>query len=207
MAQDRDAPYGYVVTWSVEDLLEEYVRPARIVRGGREVSVPAFDDLQRVDIPGVGEMEDFFSDGLRTLLETLPGVTTMGERTLRGPGHAAAIQPLVADGRFVGEIRSRCAVQPARDLVVLDVVVSWAGLERRATLIDRFDAASGLTAMARTTALTTAAVARLAATHGIGAPGVTPLERLAHDPAASAFVLGALAEHGIRPTLRESAAA
>ena len=118
VAGDPSAPYGYVVTWSVEDLLEEYLRPARIVRDGTPCERPPSSEPDRVVIEGVGEMESFLSDGLRTLLETLPGVRDMAERTLRWPGHAAAVAPLVASGRFVEEIRSRCTTSPPRDLVV-----------------------------------------------------------------------------------------
>ncbi len=106
VAQDRGRPYGYVVTWSLEDLNEEYVRPARIVRGGRQVGVPVFSGLERVSVEGVGEMEAFYSDGLRSLMDTLPGVSEMGEKTLRWPGHVEAVKPLVAEGRLVGELRA-----------------------------------------------------------------------------------------------------
>ena len=48
VAQDRSQPYGYCVTWSLDDLLEEYVRPARIVQGGRPLTVPVFSGMERV---------------------------------------------------------------------------------------------------------------------------------------------------------------
>ena len=54
-----------------------------------------------VQVEGAGEMESFLSDGLRTLLETMPEVPNMSERTLRWPGHVDAIRPLVASGRLV----------------------------------------------------------------------------------------------------------
>ena len=198
VAQDRSAPYGYVVTWSLEDLLEEYVRPARVVREGVPVTLPAFDDLDRVQVPGVGEMESFLSDGLRTLLATMPGVRTMSERTLRWPGHAAAVQPLVESGRFVDEFRSRCVASPPRDLVAMMTVVKRGPQVRRAVLIDRYDEATGLTAMARTTALTTSAVAQWVAGGGGAGPGVQPLERVGPDQRAFTAITGALEKHGVR---------
>lgn len=197
VAQDANAPYGYVVTWSVDDLLEEYVRPARVIRGGAIVSVPANSDLRTLDIEGVGTMEDFLSDGLRTLLFTVPGVEDMSERTLRWPGHVAAVVPLVESGRFVEEIRAKCSAQPPRDLVVLDVQMTWADSARRATMVDRWQEGTGLTAMSRTTALTTAATARLAAQRGLGAAGVQPPEWLAREAGAWDYVRSAVAAHGI----------
>jgi lysine 6-dehydrogenase len=198
VAQDREAPYGYVITWSPEDLLEEYTRPARIVRDGAPVNVPVFSDLEHVEVEGVGEMEAFYSDGLRSLLTTLPGVRQMGEKTLRWPGHAEAVQPLVAEGRLVEELRARCTQDPPRDLVVMLVRMSWARGDAAFQLVDRYDPGTNRSAMSRTTALTTSVVAQLGAAGGLDRPGVSPLELVAREPKAYAFVVEAMAERGVR---------
>jgi saccharopine dehydrogenase-like NADP-dependent oxidoreductase len=198
VAEDPARPYGYVVTWSLDDLMEEYTRPARIVRDGREAIVPVFSGLTRVMVDGVGEMEAFYSDGLRTLIHTLPGVRSMGEMTLRWPGHVAAIQPLLQAGALREELRTRCTLDPPRDLVAMVVSAWWGDRGETVTMVDRYDPATGLTAMARTTALTTAAVARLAATASLGEAGVRPLESIARDERACRFVLDAVARHGVR---------
>ena len=198
VAQDRRRPFGYVVTWSLDDLLEEYVRPARVMRGGVPVSLPVFSDLDRVTVPGVGEMESFLSDGLRTLIDTMPSVRTMSERTLRWPGHVAEVQPLVESGRFLEEFRSRCVARPALDLVAMMTVVRHGSRARRATLVDRYDPVRGLTAMSRTTALTTSAVAQWVAAGGGGAPGVRPLELAGANANAYAAVTGTLERRGVR---------
>jgi lysine 6-dehydrogenase len=198
VAEDPARPFGYVVTWSLDDLLEEYTRPARIISRGETTTVPVFSGLEPVAVDGVGEMEAFYSDGLRTLLETLPGVREMGEKTLRWPGHVAAVRPLVALGRLVDELRAQCEADPPRDLVALVVRLRWGKKSEQWTLVERYDPESRLTAMARTTALTTAAVARLAARRGLGEPGVRPLELLGRDPEACAHVLEALGSHGVR---------
>ena len=198
VAQDRHSPYGYVVTWSLDDLLQEYVRPARVVRESKAVTLPAFDDLDRVQVPGVGEMESFLSDGLRTLIDTMPGVRTKSERTLRWPGHVEQVRPLVDTGRFLTEFRNLCTIQPALDLVAMMTVVKRGQQVQRATLVDRYDRDSGLTAMSRTTALTTSAVAQWVAGGGGGAPGVRPLELVGPDVRAYAAITGALERHGVR---------
>jgi saccharopine dehydrogenase-like NADP-dependent oxidoreductase len=72
------------------------------------------------------------------------------------------------------------------------------------TLVDRYDPATGLTAMSRTTAFTTSVVAQLAAQGGLGGAGVRPLERVAEDPRAVRFVLDAMAARGVRFTRRAS---
>ena len=198
VSQDRSRPYGYIVTWPLEDLLEEYIRPARVVREGRPTVLPAFADLDRVQVPGVGEMESFLSDGLRTIISTMPEVQVMSERTLRWPGHAEAVKPLVESGRFLDEFRDKCVVTPPRDLVAMMTVVKRGMKVQRATLIDRYDEASQLSAMARTTALTTSAVAQWVAGGGSTRPGVMPLERVGADQRAYTAITSALEKHGVR---------
>ena len=198
VARDPARPYGYVVTWSPDDLLEEYLRPARIVRDGAAVEVPVFSGYERLAVDGVGELEAFYSDGLRTLIHTVPGVPAMGEKTLRWPGHAEAVKPLVAAGTFVRTVRERCTVSPPDDLVVLLVRFAWGARRERVALVDRYDPETGLTAMARTTALTTSVCAQMVAAGLKPAPGVQPLERVGRDARAFEFVRGGLAARGVR---------
>jgi len=198
VSQDPSAPFGYVVTWSVDDLLEEYVRPARIMRDGKVVTVPVFSGMETLDLPEVGTMEAFYSDGLRSLLYTLPGVRDMGEKTLRWPGHAEAVQPLVATGAFVHTLREVCTATPARDLVALRVRLTFASGSQTWDMTDRYDEATDRTAMSRTTALTTSVVTQLAAAGGAGAPGVRPLEKVGADEKAFRFVRDGLAQRGVR---------
>jgi len=197
VAQDASRPYGYVVTWSLDDLLEEYVRPARIVKDGKATEVPVFSGMERLDIEGVGEMEAFFSDGLRTLITTVPGVEQMAEKTLRWPGHVAAIQPLLAQSRLVEEFREKCVVPEPRDLVAFLVRMHWKDRSREVLMVDRYDPATGLTAMSRTTALTTSVTAQVAAAGGIRGTGVLPLERVGLDKVAYDAIREGLAGRGV----------
>ena len=203
VAQDASRPYGYVVTWSLDDLLEEYVRPARLVRGGATLTLPAFAEPERLAVEGAGEMEAFLSDGLRTLIATMPGVPDMAEKTLRWPGHADAVKPLVESGRFLDEFRAQCVVEEPRDLVALVVRVRWRDHAARMTLVDRYDVASRLTAMARTTALTTSVAAQLLAEGGLREPGVHPLERVGRDRRSYDFIIDGLARRGVRMGWRD----
>jgi len=198
VAQDPSRPFGYVVTWSLDDLLEEYVRPARLQRGGAPVEEPVFAGYERVRFDGVGEMEAFLSDGLRTLLQTWPDIPNMSEKTLRWPGHVAAVRPLVAAGTFVDTIRAQCTATPAADLVVLCVRARWGnGGTREVLLVDRYDPLTNRTAMSRTTALTTSVCAQMIAAGLARTPGVQPLERVARDERAYAFVHEQLAARGV----------
>ncbi|MBI5837989.1 MAG: saccharopine dehydrogenase NADP-binding domain-containing protein [Candidatus Eisenbacteria bacterium] len=198
VTQDPTKPYGYVITWSPDDLLEEYTRPARVLRGGREVSFPVFTEMETLEVPGVGTMEAFTSDGLRTLITTLPGAKEMAEKTLRWPGHVAAIQPLLKSGRLVEEFRARCAEVPPNDLVAFLVRVRRDKRVETFSMVDRYDPATGLSAMARTTALTTSVTAQLAAARAVRERGVLPLEHVARDAAAYDFIVGALDRRGVK---------
>ena len=83
--------------FSPRDVIEEYIRPARFVENGRIVTREALSECVLVNLPGVGTLEAFNSDGLRTLCDTLD-VPFMKERTLRYPGHAALMKLLRAGG-------------------------------------------------------------------------------------------------------------
>lgn len=198
VAADRSRPYGYVVTWSVDDLLEEYTRPARIMKGGKITSVPVFSGMETITVPDVGELEAFYSDGLRSLLHTLPDVPEMGEKTLRWPGHVASIQPLLRSGRLVEEFRKHCVVEEPRDVVALVVRARWNGVLEEWTMVDRHDPSTGLTAMSRSTAFTTSVVTQLAARGGLRTPGVRPLELVATDADACRFIVDEMAARGVQ---------
>jgi len=88
-------PLSYVVTWSAEDLIEEYTRPARVLEDGRVVEVDPLEKVLSIEIEGVGRLEAFLSDGLRTMLTTLRDkVGRAFEATLRWPGHVEAMRLL-----------------------------------------------------------------------------------------------------------------
>ncbi len=126
-------PLGYIPTWNVEDLLEEYTRDVRIIRGGKVEYVEPLTGLELVDTP-FGTMEAFYTDGLRTMLTTLGSKTRdMFEKTLRWPGHADKVRLLLELGllrdndldgctprkvmaRLMGDMRSN-----VRDLVYMKV--------------------------------------------------------------------------------------
>lgn len=192
VAAEPSRPFGYVVTWSLDDLVDEYRRPARIRRGGKVVALPAMSEIEPINIPGVGVLEAFLTDGLRTLLEC--DVPEMTEKTMRWPGHIAAIRPLLEEGTLRRRLETEC--REGADLVAFRVQVDGEVV----TMVDR--PRDGLSAMARTTALTCAAFARLAAEGGVSERGVVPPERIGRDPKAYRFVLDAIAKHGILLTPR-----
>jgi saccharopine dehydrogenase-like NADP-dependent oxidoreductase len=89
----RRWPFEYKAVFSPIDVIEEYTRTARYVRDGNLVEMPALSEPELIDFPGIGTLEAFNSDGLRSLIHTLP-CGDMAEKTLRYPGHIEKIRLL-----------------------------------------------------------------------------------------------------------------
>ncbi|NOZ56729.1 MAG: saccharopine dehydrogenase, partial [Calditrichaeota bacterium] len=200
-------------------VIEEYTRPARLVENGRMVVKEPLSNLELLNFEGVGTLEAFNTDGLRTLLTTIPA-RQMREKTLRYPGHASRIQFLKDLGLFssqtvetsTGKVvprdlaatllfeQWRCREGEA-DLTVMRVEVSGerAGqhVRYRYDLLDRYDPASGLSSMARTTGFMATAVARQLLAGRIKRKGVFAPEALGAEPELFHTIMSELAERGV----------
>ena len=224
---ERRLPFEYKAPFSPSDVIEEYVRPARIRRGGRVVVLPALSELEHVDVPGVGTLEAFLTDGLRTLLDTLP-LDDLCEKTLRYPGHARTIGVLRSIGLFdertvaVGNARIAPRDLAARllreawrlgpdddELTVMRVEVAGERAGRPvvlgASLVERRDRATGESSMARTTGVPALVALRRVLDGRIARPGVLPAERLARDRELFAGMLEELATEGVRVAFDDDA--
>ncbi len=105
-------PFFHSLTWSVEDLMEEYIRPAKVRKNGQIMTENPFDDIQEEEIGGL-MLQSFVSDGARSFLTSFPDVPEMEERTLRWHGH----MDFMAVMRDAG-LLSREPVRLASDSVV-----------------------------------------------------------------------------------------
>lgn len=223
---ERRWPFEYKAGFSPRDVIEEYVRPARVVEGGRVVEKEALSEPELIDLPGVGTLEAVLTDGLRTLLTTLE-VPDMEEKTLRYPGHAALMRAFRRTGLFderplrIGEslvrpldvtaellIREWAYAEGEADLTVLRVSAEGRREGRRLRftwdLLDRHDPASGLRSMSRTTAFVATAVARRMLSGDFrGQSGVFPPEWLGARVGFLHGVLVDLEDRGVRVAFRE----
>jgi saccharopine dehydrogenase-like NADP-dependent oxidoreductase len=199
----------YKAPFSPRDVIEEYTRPARFVSAGQVVTAPALSDLELVDIAPVGQLEAFNTDGLRTLIETMK-IPEMREKTLRYPGHAAAIQSLKREGAFSDErIAKTCAwlfrewalVPGEPEFTVMRVSMSGRADGVRQTIVydlyDETDPATGLSSMARTTGFTATATAHLLLEGRLTRPGIWPPECIGMEPGALDRILAYQRERGI----------
>lgn len=95
-------PHGewmYMAPFSPIDVIAEYTRPARVIRNRELVTLPALTQRHTVETGKHGTMEAFLTDGLRSVLYSIPAVE-MSEFTVRWPGH---IQKFI-DTREAGQL-------------------------------------------------------------------------------------------------------
>jgi saccharopine dehydrogenase-like NADP-dependent oxidoreductase len=212
-------PYEYKAVFSPLDVIEEYIRPARYVENGKIVVRPALSDSEYLNLPNISSLVAFNSDGLRTLARTLD-IPNMKEKTLRYPGHIEKIAVLRETGFFSQEpveingVRIRpldftakllfplWKLQPGEtDITVMQVVVEGekGGSKVRYVydLFDRFDSASGVHSMARTTGYTATAAVRMDSRGLYKRQGIIAPEFIGEQPECVEFMLKELAERGV----------
>jgi len=219
LPEHREPPFEYKAVFSPIDVIAEYTRPARLVENGKIVVREALSGVEEVEFEGVGRLEAFNTDGLRTLLRL--DIADMKEKTLRYPGHAAKIR-LLRDAGFFSpeamdfqgheisplEMTTRVLFpiwqlkEGEADLTVMRMEVQ--GLRdgrkvlRKYELIDRYDRRSGTTSMARTTGYTCTAIVRLVARGDFRREGVYAPEVIGGCAGCFEAVLGDLEERGIK---------
>ncbi|MFO8184530.1 MAG: saccharopine dehydrogenase C-terminal domain-containing protein [Candidatus Aegiribacteria sp.] len=220
LPEERKLPWEYQAPFSPADVLEEYTRPARLVRDGKALTLPPLTERELVDFPGVGTLEAFLTDGLRTLLRG-GDIPNMVEKTLRYPGYVDKVLLLretgfldseevetsggrVAPLELTSELLFRAWEQKPgdRDLTVMRMKVAGREGDGRPVtrvwnLLDRYDVNSGTTSMARTTGYTCTAGVRLLAREKWKETGVHPPEDLGRLEDCYTFVMDQLKQRGV----------
>lgn len=183
-------PLRYKVSWTLQGVLDAYVRPARVLRDGGEVAIPGTDifhpdQVRHEEVEGVGRLEVYPNGDAVSFIETFalgPALREMGRYSLRWPGHCAFWHDLVQLGLMDGEPEVAGGLAPRQLLARMleprlqfdddeqDVVVlrvrAWglrgaAGLEETYDVVDLRDLDTGLFAMNRTVGFTAAIAAQL----------------------------------------------
>lgn len=217
---ERIWPYEYKAPFSPADVLEEYTRPARFVRDGKLIIKEALTDPELMHFDGVGTLEAFNSDGLRSLVNTMAHIPNMIERTLRFPGHIELMRVLRDSGFFSKdevEIKGQ-KIRPLdvtskllfpkwklgdeeHEFTVMRIIVQGIenGREVKYTydLLDRYDVATKTSSMARTTGYTCTAAAHLVLNGMFNKQGVFSPEFLGEEEMHFQFILQHLAERKI----------
>lgn len=221
----RTLPYEYKAVFSPIDVIEEYTRPARLIENGQMVVKPALSELELVQFPEVGTLEAFNSDGLRSLLYTIPA-KNMREKTLRYPGHAEKIkllrdtgffkqQPVMVNGSSIRPIDLTAKLlfpiwalnENEEDFTIMRITVE--GVKKRVPvryrwdLFDSYDRETGIHSMARTTGYTAVVTALIVLEGRFKRAGVFPLEELGKQPELVTIILKGLAARGVHYRFNE----
>ncbi|HEX6332701.1 MAG TPA: saccharopine dehydrogenase C-terminal domain-containing protein [Flavisolibacter sp.] len=216
----RTKPYEYKAPFSPIDVIEEYTRPARFRENGNIVTREALSEIEEIWFDGVGTLEAFNTDGLRSLLHTLKHIPNLKEKTLRYPGHAGLMkvfrdtglfskEPVPAAGSNVApvDIVSQLLFSTWKyqrgeeDFTVMQVIIEGqdanGNVKHTWSLYDRYDTEQHVMSMARTTGYTATAVARLLLQQGWNTPGIIPPEHIGSNADAFQFVLQQLKERNV----------
>ena len=221
----REWPFEYKAVFSPIDVLEEYIRPARYVENGAVVTRQALSDPELVSFDGLGTLEAWNSDGLRSLIQTMK-VPNMIEKTLRYPGTIEYLKVLRESGFFsydeidVGGKKIRPIDLTARllfpkwqlkpgeeDYTVMHIRISGekngAPLQYTYRLLDRYDRESKTISMARTTGYTCTSVANLLLENQVDRKGIIPPEYIGESKSNFDFIKKYLEERGVVFTLQK----
>lgn len=157
---------GYIVTWSIDGLINEYKDDCEILENGEIKSAKGMDGLENVATQSLGELEAFYTSGgashtIRTMKQR--GVKNCSYKTLRYKGHRDIVRFLVRDCDLTDEclreiFEKGCDTQHD-DLTVVRVVVGLGNLCWKKEFVIHAD--EKFTAMQKSTAFSLAAVADL----------------------------------------------
>jgi lysine 6-dehydrogenase len=200
LPQNPKPPWRFQLTFNIGGLTNEYYGSAYFLRGGRITEVPCFDGIEKLEFPApIGTLEAAVtSGGLSTAPWTFEGVLDRLEnKTLRYPGHWEWFKAYSELGLLdqtpvrVGSLEviprdvlhallePKITSSDVRDVAVMRTksVGERGGTRAEAViqLIDRYDEATGFTAMQRLTGWHASVVAILAVQGRIGA-GAVPVE-------------------------------
>ena len=209
-------PYYYKAPFSPVDVVQEYIRPARLVENGIEVIKPALSERENIYFDSVGELEAFNTDGLRSLVHTMKHIPDMKEKTLRWPGHIDLIIALQKAGMFDEEPVCLNGVQISpldfittklinewkldvneKEFTIMKVVLKGDKQIIEYHLYDEYDVATNTSSMSRTTGYTCAAAVHLIAKGLFSKKGVFPPEWVGNDKACFDFVMNYLKERNV----------
>ena len=199
----RTWPFEYKAPFSPIDVIEEYIRPARYIKDGKLVTMPALTESEYLDFNEIGTLEAFNTDGLRSLLQTMD-IPNMAEKTMRYPGHRELMQIFRDSGFFSPEhidingasirpidittalLFPQWKLNPGdKELTVMKIIIE--GLEneqpRRYTydLLDHYDETTQTSSMARTTGYTCTAIVDLVLNGDFQRIGISPPEFIGSD--------------------------
>ena len=216
----REWPYEYKAVFSPIDVIEEYTRPARYVQNSAMVVKEALSDPELIHFDGIGTLESWNSDGLRSLIRTMPDIPNMIEKTLRYPGCIEYLRVLRETGFFSTDeldvkgvkirpidvtaklLFPKWKLKPGEEeYTVMRIRISGEenGKSRnyQYDLLDRTDKQTATLSMARTTGYTCTAAVHLVADNRFSRKGICPPEYLGEDENHFGFMMNYLKDRNV----------
>jgi lysine 6-dehydrogenase len=204
LPQNPKPPLDYQLVFSVEGLINEYVEVARVIRGSEIKEVESMTELESLSFEDFPALEAFqTSGGTSTLPETFLGkIRELDYKTIRYAGHCEKFKTMIDLGlcsseemlvdyakvtprKVFGELLQKHLPADEPDYVL--VRVEFAGTSDgekkrfRYDIVDKYDEATDLSAMMRTTAFPASIIAQMMARGEVLKRGATPQEK-AIDP-------------------------
>lgn len=212
----RKKPFQYKAPFSPADVIEEYIRPARLMENGFIVTRPALSEVEWIHFEEVGTLEAFNTDGLRSLLYTMPHIKNQKEKTLRYPGHVDIIislkesnffseKEIEVNGTKVSPLKFTSQIlfnewKPGleeEELTVMKVILHSDNGKTEWSLLDYFDKQTKISSMARTTGYTCTAAVNLITKDLFKEKGVFPPELVGKNKSCFDFVIEYLKERNV----------
>lgn len=217
----RKWPFEYKAPFSPIDVIEEYTRPARYIENSKIITKTALSDGEFIEFEGLGSLEAFNTDGLRSIMFTMGHIPNIKEKTMRYPGHIDLIRAMQASGFFAEkeiELDGK-KIRPIdftnkilfdewklgkeeEELTVMRITLKGedeSGKEKTVQydLFDRYDKETKTSSMARTTGYTATAALNMLNEGLFDQKGVFPPELIGHDKACFDYVLNYLKDRNV----------
>lgn len=216
----RKKPFQYKAPFSPADVIEEYTRPARLMENGHIVVRPALSEVEWIHFDELGTLEAFNTDGLRSLLYTMPHIKNQKEKTMRYPGHVDIIRslqesgffsetPMDIDGIKISPLKVTSQILfnewklglEEEELTVMRVKIFGNEKGKQKTvewnLLDHYDHETKISSMARTTGYTCTAAVNLVSGNLFNEKGIFPPELVGKHKSCFDFVLNYLKERKV----------
>lgn len=220
LPKEKIKPFEYKASFSPIDVIEEYIRPARFVEDGKLVIRPALTDAELINFDKAGILESFNTDGLRSLLFTMPGIPNMKEKTLRHPGHISLMKALIDGGFFdeekfdykgmqISPLEFSSAIlfkqwglrEEEEEFTVMQIKISGKERGKKKTIVydlyDEYDPATKTSSMARTTGYACTAALNLVINKLFIEKGVFPPELIGKHEQCFTFIVNYLKERNV----------
>jgi len=222
----RKKPFEYKAPFSPIDVIEEYTRPARLKENGQIITKPALTEIELMDFDEIGTLEAFNTDGLRSILFTMPHIPNLKEKTLRYPGHAELIIALQRSGFFSTDsirfkedeiipleytssilLKEWKLALDEEEFTVMKIIVKGKMNDTNKTIeysmIDYFNVATQTSSMSRATGFTCTAAANMFAEGLFNEKGVFPPELVGKHEKCFDYILNYLKERNVNWVKKE----